>query len=455
MRQQGRLPFEYEVDDEADNVTSFGGLPLVAEVMAKFGLDESIRRHVRLGRARRKFEADDIARAAILTVIAGGDCLDDIARLRDDAALCRLLARDIPSPETVRQALYEFHSDALIEEGIRLAADAGEIAYVPGESVPLKGLGQALRELNASVQRRWPQQEATVDIDATLQESTKKEAKRHYAGGRGYQPMLAYWTEQQVVIFDEFRDGNVAAAMDTDELVERVFAALPEGISVRRCRADSALYAEKTIRWLNDQAIEFAIGVRTHPPFVRACETLPESAWTFCEQHARAELHVAELDYRPPWARRLAGLRYIAVRKTPRQQEFFEESQGPVYLGVVTNRRGNASDVVHWYWDKAGTIEHAHDVVKNELGGGVLPCGRFGANAAWLRLCVLAFNVLRIVRELGPTDLRDARPKRLRFNLFSLPATVASHARSLVARLGQKLERARQVVTIREMIWAT
>lgn len=39
--------------------------------------------------------------------------------------------------------------------------------------------------------------------------------------------------------------------------------------------------------------------------------------------------------------------------------------------------------------EKAGTVEMVHDVLKNELAAGVLPCGRFGANAAWLRLAVI------------------------------------------------------------------
>jgi len=37
-----------------------------------------------------------------------------------------------------------------------------------------------------------------------------------------------------------------------------------------------------------------------------------------------------------------------------------------------------------------GTIEHVHRVLKDELGAGVLPSARFGANAAWFRITVSA-----------------------------------------------------------------
>jgi hypothetical protein len=33
----------------------------------------------------------------------------------------------------------------------------------------------------------------------------------HDEGGRGYQPMVAVWAEADVVLADEFRDGNVPA----------------------------------------------------------------------------------------------------------------------------------------------------------------------------------------------------------------------------------------------------
>jgi hypothetical protein len=83
-----------------------------------------------------------------------------------------------------------------------------------------------------------------------------------------------------------------------------------------------------------------------------------------------------------------------------------------------------------------------HDVVKNELAGGVLPSKDFGANAAWLRLAVIAHNVLTALKRLAlPAELLRARPKRLRFPIFNTPGRVAYHARRMVLRLVTRLER--------------
>ena len=43
-------------------------------------------------------------------------------------------------------------------------------------------------------------------------------------------------------------------------------------------------------------------------------------------------------------------------------------------------------------------------MIRNELAGGVLPSGRFGANAAWLRLPVLTHSVLTALKRLGFAD---------------------------------------------------
>lgn len=78
------------------------------------------------------------------------------------------------------------------------------------------------------------------------------------------------------------------------------------------------------------------------------------------------------------------------------------------------------------------------DVMKNELVAGVLPYGRFGANAAWFRLNVLTYNLLSLMRHhvfLEP--LRNARPQRLRFLIFSVGAELVHHARKVIFRLCQ------------------
>ena len=89
-----------------------------------------------------------------------------------------------------------------------------------------------------------------------------------------------------------------------------------------------------------------------------------------------------------------------------------------------------ACTLLQWHREKAGTVEHTHHVLKNELAAAALPSGKFGANAAWFRLNVLTYNLLSALKRLTlPGDLRTARPKRLRFLLFNTVGKVVAHAR--------------------------
>jgi len=145
----------------------------------------------------------------------GGECVEDLERLREDAAQSKLLGHDFPSPRATLEFLYQFHDEQKIEEA-KQRRGRDDIAYIPEESVELQGLGRVNRSLVQELGSRCAGQRiATVDQDATSIESRKQEALRTYEGERGYQPMLAVWAEMEVVLADQFRDGNVPAMMES------------------------------------------------------------------------------------------------------------------------------------------------------------------------------------------------------------------------------------------------
>ena len=85
---------------------------------------------------------------------------------------------------------------------------------------------------------------------------------------------------------------------------------------------------------------------------------------------------------------------------------------------------------------KAGTVEKGHAIAKNDLAGGVMPCARFGANAAWWRINSLVHNTLEVLKAKAlPQPMADLRPKALRFQLFNQAGRIVRHGRSLVLRL--------------------
>ena len=297
--EQGRLRFEYELTDDEGSVTSYGGLPVVLDYMRSLGATASIGRNVQIAARSRKHDEPWVVEALVMLLAAGGDCLDDIEVLRSDRALQRLLERELPSAETLRKFLYSFHDETLMAAAQQAAAAKGEKAFVPEESAPLAGLAQVLTDFVAGVAARGHGKRATLDIDATIQESHKREATEHYQGGRGYQPVTAYWAEQDLVVADEFRDGNVPAGKETLRLVKRAFAALPSSIEDRRLRSDSAMYNAETIRWLIEERIAFSISADMGKHLREVCVAVDESKWELVETRANEQVHVCEVSFFP------------------------------------------------------------------------------------------------------------------------------------------------------------
>ena len=167
---------------------------------------------------------------------------------------------------------------------------------------------------------------------------------------------------------------------------------------------------------------------------------LSDSLWKPYREDSEAESECADLlNYWPEAeeAKQWGPLRYVAIRVRRRQGDLFADGAEARYFAVVTNIWDwKAKRLLEWHREKAGSIEAVNDVIKNDLSAGVLPCGRFGANAAWLRLAVITHNVLTALKRLAlPPELISARPKRLRFLIFNTAGRIIRHARKMLRRI--------------------
>jgi len=124
---------------------------------------------------------------------------------------------------------------------------------------PRSALGRVNRDLLATVQRHPSVPRATLDVDASIHACDKKTALPTYEGGRGYQPVVAYWVEQRLIVAEPFRDGNVPAAMGNPDFVRHALAMVPPEVTERYLRADSALYDQRLMRELDRAGVGFAI----------------------------------------------------------------------------------------------------------------------------------------------------------------------------------------------------
>lgn len=431
-----RLPFD--IDDQIDPtlLTAHAGVPLVIELFRRLGAAQLVNEQVRIKQRQRGLTAAQLVETLIALWVAGGERCQDLQTLRADAALATLLGYELPATTTMRDFLETCH----VEDPPLWRA--GEKAAIPEESAPLAGVGAANRYILAAVQQHAPQRTATLDVDATILEAHKHTATVTYEGTRGYQPVVAVWAEQDLIVHDEFRDGHVPAGCGNGRILERAVARLPPGITQTFVRGDSALYEQAVLAWCEAPArgIGYAISADMSPQLHTEITRLPETVWQLECTEPDVIREWAEVPYVPddgdhrkgrPWVRR-----YLAVRIRRRQGELFADGSTVKHFAIVTNREGDGLTLIRWHREKAGTVEHAHHVLKNELAAEALPSGKFGANAAWFRLNILTYNLLSALKRLAlPGDLSDARPKRLRFLVFNTVGKVVQHARRMLLRL--------------------
>jgi hypothetical protein len=247
-----------------------------------------------------------------------------------------------------------------------------------------------------------------------------------------------------LIVRDQFRDGNVPAGFDVTAFVEATFDALPEGIAERYFRADSACYHQELLRVLDRRGIGFAVSADMCEPIRRECRALPPDAWRRVSDRGGklTDREVAEIVYVPEGSVRGARpgdkpFRYIVVRirLKERQLDLYETSDGYHYFAIVSNLPWSPEEINRWQRERCGGIEVAIDGLKNDTGAGVMTSQKFGANAAWLRYGVIAFDLLEAMKILLPRAIADrhafSRPETMRRRFVQIAGRFVHHANRL------------------------
>jgi len=443
-------------------MTAWAGISPLIMLERKCGLVELGDRVLPVKGSSRGLRSGEMLECFVLMSAMGGECYDDMERLRGDAGLSAMLGYTAPSAETARQWLDKFHDESL------MAGRPLQGSFLPPESEYLAGLEEANRKLiwayvKAVLPPTWqipesqwassgvgqpekdgqPQLWVTLDIDAHLVETHKEGARHCYEGYTAFQPVVVTWAETGLILVDEFREGNVPASVGTIKLVNKAHAMLPPGSWRIRIRSDSAAYEQDNLDDWNRKHWEFAVSADMTTQLKAEIEALPPDAWHSWREKIRKQTDVirewADVVYVPSKKTEKKDSkpnRYVAIRIRSRQGELFSDGGNVRYFAVVSNRWDmEGQELLEWHRGKAGTVEQSHDILKNELAAGVYPSGKHGANAAWLRIQVITHNLLQLLKKVAlPEEYAAAKPKRLRFALFTQFGQVVRHAGQVLLR---------------------
>lgn len=430
-----KTPFVLDGRALHEATSAHAGALSISRAYRSLGLPALVSANLSLRKRQRGFAEGQLIESICLLQAVGGECPEDMRLLIGDGCLERGLGYELPSVTAVREFLERFHDEKL--EKLRPERQIQKSFIFPSS-----GPVAALQEVQSGLVRRiaklyerqgQPQRTATVDQDATIIESHKQAAYYHYEEGRGYQPMVAVWAETDLVLADEFRDGNVPAKQDPLTCAKLAFAALPETIQRRYFRGDSACHENNLLEWLKHPdreqepggRIVFAVSAVMSEALAQALRKVKDADWrTFGEKEDDSTLRQwAEVDFVPgdkSEHKDSHPLRYVGLRLLKPQGVLFQDGTDRHFHAVITNeKQWEGGRLLDWHREKAGTVEHTHDEVKNELGGGHVPSQRFGVNSTWFKIALLTYNIISAIKGLClEGEERSARLKKFRLLLI-------------------------------------
>ena len=375
-------------------------------------------------------------------MVAGADSIDDMALLRH-GGLGRLFANAY-APSTLGSFLGSFtfghvrQLDAVASRFLtRLADKAPLIAAEPGSG------GRVM-----------------VDIDDTIIEVhgySKQGSGYGYSGVHGLNALLATVSTHEsapVVVAQRLRKGSCGSPRGAKRLVADALKATASLSTAKPLvRADSAFYGRPMVAAALREGADVSVTVRLDPKVRATIATIGEDAWTpieytdavFDEQSntwvSRAE--VAEVPFTAFTSKKKSErvIGRLVVRRIPdltpgknhgqdtlfdtwRVHAFFTTTDPEEYDTVAADKthRGHA------------IIEQVHSDLKNSALAH-LPSAKFAANAAWLVLAVIAFNLTRATATLTGPTLAKSTTATIRRKLIAVPARIASSARRVTLHL--------------------
>ena len=250
--------------------------------------------------------------------------------------------------------------------------------------------------------------------------------------------MLAWLAEPNLFLAGLFRPGNASPQSHILSLLRSSLRWLPQGAKLR-LRADSAAYQIKILQYCVDRGIEFTIGADLDCSVQEVIEKIPDNKWQLVVRGEDTFL-LAETVHAPGQVnqrKNLPAFRLIVTRRLSGQLELFKD---PIkHRAIITSLPAsfNTQQALDFY-NARGSAEKAIGELKNGFGMDHLPCGQIMANAAFLQVGLVAYNLVQMFKHCAlPQGWKRFSIKNLRFRLLCQAARISSHARNIILKLSR------------------
>ena len=419
------------------NLVSDAGLVPVLQLAEAAGLHELLIQQLSVDSPNAAAKATSVVGG----MLAGADSIDDLDLLRA-GGMARLF------------------------DGVRAPSTLGTFlrSFTHGHVQQLDAVGG---QLLAGLTRRVPQTIAGadttagiafVDVDDTIREVhgyAKQGASYGYTGVRGLNIQLAVVSTPlaaPVIARARLRKGSTSSAKGAGRmLAQAITTARQAGVESRiLCRADSAYYGWAFVGTALRANVWFSVTAKMTKTVTAAIAGITDDAWqtikyphAIYDDDAQCWISDAELAEVPFVA--FTGRRHaehvtcrLIVRRVRRLQPLASDgsTQGELFAAYrhhafITNTSLGIVEADQRHRDHAIVEQVIAELKDGPLAH--LPSGKYAANAAWVSLAVIAFNLARAAAVAA--HQAKARWATIRRTIINIPARIAATGRRLVLHL--------------------
>ena len=422
------------------NLVSAAGLVPAVKLAANAGLGELADRHLRVP-TDKGANAEAKVSSLVAGMVAGADSIDDMALLRHGGTGKVFTARYAPS------TLGSFLRSFTFGHVRQLDAVASRMLTNLSAQAPLVAPDRS--------------EYVCVDVDDTIIEVhgyAKQGSGYGYSGIRGLNAQLATVTtaaSAPVIVAQRLRKGSTGSPRGAGRLIGDALAATGrlDGMTGARVlvRADSAYYGHTAVAAAITGEADVSVTVRMDPAVQRGIASIDDDSWQSIEYTDAiydedtgtwiSSAEVAEIPFTAftskKKSQRIGGR--LVVRRIPElnpngldQPTLFDTHRFHAFF--------TTSDLDTVTADKTHRAHAVIEQVNSDLKDSALahlPSGKFNANAAWLVLAVIAFNLTRAAATLAAAGLTKATTGTIRRKLITVPARIATSARRVILHLPQ------------------
>ena len=430
------MSIKEKVERGKGKITAHGGTILLRSLEEKLKLKQILDTIIHDPRPRR-YSPSDIILPAILMLHTGGHHIEDIGRMAEDIALCRLHhLGQIPHPTTFSR-WFDHNGTSFLEEIIHPDKP---------DSETLRALSRLLIVLAKKSIRQSGLKNVTIDIDWTGIEADKAESAYAYNGVKGMATLTAFVAETGVCVGSWFRRGNVSPQSDIAAMPAHIVTSLEQDgdIHVTGFRSDSAGYQAEILNFCEEHGITYGIRGKMDSAVVKLVSSIKETDWEpligrngyeIPGHQVTSVVHSMEKTEK--------SFRMVIVRKEkkylkepiPEPSDDRLDTHQFIHFVTATNSELPDSLFIQFYNSRAHCEQYIREA-KYGFSLNYLPMSTLNGNAVWSSIVMPAYNLgvllKQMVLKIHPLSMRM---QTLRYRFYQVSARWVSHSGGFKVRL--------------------